>query len=91
MEILYVIGAMVLVGLLMGFIAGLIWKEDRPIGVAGDYIVSIISAVVMGLIDWYLIPLLGFGNNMKLLGIIVEPPLTSLLVLWLIRYAKKNR
>lgn len=91
MEILIVIGAMVLVGLLMGFFAGLIWKDDRPIGVRGDYIVAIISAVVMGLIDWYLIPALGFSETIKWLGIITEPALGALLVLWLIRVAKKNQ
>ncbi|MFC1997205.1 hypothetical protein ACFLXI_06310 [Chloroflexota bacterium] len=91
MELLIVIGAMVLVGLLMGFIAGLIWKDNRPIGVSGDYIVSIISAVVMGLIDWFLIPALGFSDTIKWLGILTEPALTALLVLWLIRVAKKNR
>lgn len=91
MEIIFVIGAMVLVGLLMGFIAGLIWKDDRPIGVGGDYAVAIVSAVVMGLIDWYVIPALGFSDTMKWLGILTEPALGALLVLWLIRVAKKNR
>ena len=91
MEILLVVGAMMLVGLLMGFIAGLIWKDNRPIGVRGDYIVAIISAVVMGLIDWYVIPAMGFSDMMKWLGIIFEPALGALLVLWLIRVAKKNR
>ncbi len=91
MEILFVVGAMVLVGLLMGFVAGMIWKDDRPIGVGGDYAVAIISAVVMGLIDWYLIPALGFSDTIKWLGILTEPALGALLVLWLIRVAKKNR
>ncbi len=91
MEILLVIGAMVLVGLLMGFIAGLIWKDDRPIGVGGDYAVAVVSTVIMGLIDWYLIPALGFSETMKWVGIIFEPALGALLVLWLIRVAKKNR
>ena len=91
MEILFVVGAMVLVGLLMGFVAGMIWKDNRPIGVGGDYAVAIISAVVMGLIDWYIIPALGFSETMKWLGILFEPALTALLVLWLVRVAKKNR
>jgi len=91
MDILFLIVAMVVVGAIMGFVAGLIWKEDRPIGVGGDYIVSIISAVVMGLIDWFIIPALGFSNTMKWIGVLTEPALTSLLVLWLIRVAKKNR
>jgi len=91
MEIIFVIGAMVLVGLLMGFVGGLIWKDNRPIGVGGDYAVAIISAVVIGLMDWYIIPAMGFSNTMKWLGVMMEPALGALLILWLIRVAKKNR
>ena len=91
MDILFVIVAMIVVGAIMGFVAGLIWKDDRPIGVGGDYIVAIIAAVVMGLIDWFVIPALGFSDTMKWIGVLTEPALTSLLVLWLIRVAKKNR
>ena len=91
MDILFLIVAMVVVGAIMGFVAGLIWKNDRPIGVAGDYIVSIIAAIVMGLIDWFLIPALNFSDTMKWIGVLTEPALTSLLVLWLIRVSKKNR
>ena len=91
MEIIFVIGAMVLVGLLIGFIAGLIWKDNRPIGVGGDYAVAIISAVIIGLMDWYIIPAMGFSDMMKWLGIIFEPALGALLILWLIRVAKRNR
>lgn len=91
MEIIFVLGAMVLVGLLMGFVAGLIWKDNRPIGVGGDYAVAIISAVVIGLMDWYIIPAMGFSDTMKWLGVMMEPALGALLILWLIRVAKKNR
>ncbi len=89
MEILLVIVGMVIVGLIMGFVAGLIWKDNRPIGVAGDYIASVITTVFLGLIDWYLIPALGFSNTIKIIGIIFEPPLSALLVLWIIRKAKQ--
>ena len=91
MEILFVILAMILVGLLIGFVAGLIWKEDHPIGVRGDYLVSVISAVVIGLMDWYIIPAMGFSETLKWLGIIFEPALGALAILWLIRVAKRNR
>ena len=30
----------VITGLLMGWIGGLIWKDNRPIGVGGDYIAA---------------------------------------------------
>ncbi len=89
MEALIVIVAMVVVGLVMGFVAGLIWKEERPIGVAGDYIASVITAVIVGLMGWYLIPALGFSDTIKYLSILFEPALSALLVLWIIRKAKQ--
>lgn len=91
MDILFVILAMILVGLLIGFVAGLIWKDNRPIGVSGDYTVAIISAVVIGLMDWYIIPAMGFSDLMKWLGVALEPALGALAILWLIRVAKRNR
>lgn len=36
--------------------ASLIWKENQPLGAAGDYVVAVISTIVIGLIDWYVIP-----------------------------------
>jgi uncharacterized membrane protein YeaQ/YmgE (transglycosylase-associated protein family) len=80
---------MVVVGLLMGVLAGLIWKDNRPYGAAGDYIIAIITAVILGLMDWYLIPALGFSDTIKIIGIIFEPALGALLVLWIIRKAKQ--
>jgi uncharacterized membrane protein YeaQ/YmgE (transglycosylase-associated protein family) len=84
-----VVVAMIGVGLLMGYIAGLIWKDYRPIGVRGDYLAAIASAVIMGLIDWFLIPAMGFGSTMQLVGVIFEPAATALIVLWVIRKAKE--
>ena len=88
MTILIVILAMIAVGLLMGYVAGLIWKDNRPIGVQGDYIAAVISTVVMGLIDWVVIPAMGFSDTMRNVGVIFEPALTALFVLWVIRKAK---
>jgi uncharacterized membrane protein YeaQ/YmgE (transglycosylase-associated protein family) len=89
MVIVILIAAMLVVGLIIGYIAGLIWKENRPIGVQGDYIVAVISAVVIGLLDWYVIPAMGFSNTMRNIGVALEPPLGALAVLWVIRLAKK--
>ncbi len=89
MEALVVIVAMLVVGLVMGFVAGLIWKENRPIGVSGDYIASVITTVIVGLMGWYLIPALGFSDPLKYISIIFEPALSALLVLWIIRKAKQ--
>ena len=89
MEILLVIVAMIVAGLIMGAVAGFIWKDDRPYGVRGDYLASIITTVIVGLMDWYVIPLLGFGDTIKIIGIIFEPALAALLVLWIMRKAKQ--
>ena len=87
MDFVIVIIAMIVVGLLMGAVAGGIWKENKPIGVRGDYLVAILSAVVIGLMDWYLIPAMGFSDAWKWLGIVFEPALGALAVLWIIRRA----
>lgn len=89
MEILILIVAMIVIGLLMGWVAGFIWKDNRPIGVRGDYIASVITAVIVGLLDWYVIPAMGFSDTLKYVGALLEPPLSSLIVLWVIRKAKQ--
>ena len=55
------------------------------------FLVAVVSAVVVGLMDWYIIPAMGFSEMMKWLGILFEPALSAILILWLIRVAKKNR
>ncbi len=89
MDILLVIIAMIVVGLIVGYVAGLIWKENRPIGVKGDYGVAVVTAVLTGLLDHYVIPAMGFSGTLALVGLITEPPLMALFVLWLIRKAKQ--
>jgi uncharacterized membrane protein YeaQ/YmgE (transglycosylase-associated protein family) len=89
MDIVILIAAMVLVGLLIGWLAGFIWKGNRPIGARGDTIASVVTAVVIGLIDWFVIPAMGFSDNLRNLGVILEPALGALIVLWIIRLAKK--
>jgi uncharacterized membrane protein YeaQ/YmgE (transglycosylase-associated protein family) len=89
MNIVILIVAMIVVGLIIGWLAGPIWKNKRPIGVRGDYIAAVITAVVVGLIDWFVIPAMGFSDNLRNLGVAMEPALGALLVLWIIRQAKK--
>lgn len=89
-QILFLIIAMIIVGLVMGWVAGLIWKDNHPIGVRGDYVVAIITAIIVGLLDWIIIPEMGFSERIKLIGVALEPPLGVLAVLWIIRVAKKQ-
>lgn len=89
MEILILIAAMLVVGLIVGWAAGIIWKDNRPIGVSGDFYAATATAVVVGLVDWFVVPAMGFSNTLKYLSVALEPALGALLVLWLIRVAKR--
>jgi uncharacterized membrane protein YeaQ/YmgE (transglycosylase-associated protein family) len=90
MDIVILIVAMIAVGLIVGWLAGPIWKNKRPIGEQGDYLAAIITAVAVGLIDWFVIPAMGFSTGLRNLGVAMEPALGALLVLWIIRQARKS-
>jgi uncharacterized membrane protein YeaQ/YmgE (transglycosylase-associated protein family) len=89
MDVILLLGAMIIVGLVIGWVAGLIWKENRPFGVRGDYVIAILAAVATGLLDWYVIPAMGFSDTLKWLGVASEPPLVALAALWIARKAKE--
>jgi len=81
--------AMLVVGLIIGAVAGLIWKENRPYGARGDYLIAVITAVVVGMVDWYVIPAMGFSETLRNISLFLEPALGALLVLWLVRVANR--
>ena len=89
MQIIILIVAMILVGLLVGAIASLIWGDNKPLGPTGDYLVAVAVAILVGLMDWYVIPAMGFSDTVKWIGLATEPALGALAVLWIIRRAKK--
>ena len=89
MNLLILLIAMIFVGLIAGWLAGPIWKNKRPIGVQGDYTAAIITAIIVGLMDWYVIPAMGYSESLRNLGVVLEPALSALAVLWIIRVAKK--
>ncbi len=90
MEILILVVTMAIMGLLMGYVAGFIWKEERPLGVPGDYYVAVATTIAVGLIDWFVIPAMGFSTTLKYLGVALEPAIGALLVLWIIKRARSG-
>lgn len=91
LQVLIIVGIMIIFGIIIGFIAGLIWKNYRPIGAKGDYLVAILSTIVFGLMAWFLIPALGFSQTIKFLGTFGDVPFIALGILWLIRYFDKRQ
>ncbi|GMR09494.1 MAG: hypothetical protein BMS9Abin28_0313 [Anaerolineae bacterium] len=89
MDILILLVAMLGVGLVIGYLAGKIWKDERPYGLSGDIGIAAVTTVIVGLIDWFVIPAMGFSQTVVLLGLLTEPALAALLVLWLVRRARR--
>ena len=89
MEIVILVAAMVGIGIVIGALAGLIWKGNRPLGLGGDMLVAVLTAVAVGLIDWFVIPAMGFSQSLMLVGVATEPALAALIALWLVRRARK--
>ena len=87
--VIVIILAMVVVGAVIGFLGDKIFKGERPKGLQGDLIAGVVTAVLLGLMDWYIIPAMGFSQTMVIIGLALEPALGALLVLWLIRRANQ--
>jgi len=90
-QVLIIVGIMILYGLIIGFVAGLIWKKNRPIGVKGDYLVALLSTIGFGLLEWFLLPALNFSPIFTLIGVLGEVPFIALAILWLIRYMNRDK
>lgn len=90
MELVVMIVIWIVIGLVMALLAGSIWKGARPLGEAGDYLISIAASVITGFFDWYILPLLNIDGAVKFIAAIIEPALVALLVLWLVRKLKRN-
>jgi len=82
----------VVMGLAVGYYATGIFKGARPYGLNGDLIAGVLTVIAVGLGDWYLIPLWfpAFGRFFVFLAAIIEPLISALIVLWLMRYLKNR-
>ena len=89
MDILIISGAMIVVGAAIGALAGRIWKDERPFGLWGDIGIAVVTTIAVGLIGWIVIPAMGFSQQLALLSVALEPALSALLVLWLIRRSRR--
>ena len=81
----------IVMGLIIGNYASSIFKGKRPYGLGGDVIISLLTAVLVGVMGWYVAMnyMTSFRGIPLLLGQLIEPPVSALVVLWLVRYFKK--
>ena len=88
-EYIFLVGAMIAVGVIVGWLGDKIFKGERPKGVQGDILAATLTTVIVGLLDWIVIPMIMKGDTIRLLGVIFEPALGALLVLWIMRRANQ--
>jgi hypothetical protein len=88
MEIVILIAAMVVVGLIMTYVSKLIWKDELPVAMPNAYLVGVVTTIVVGLLDWVVIPAMGFSDTLKYIGIALEPALSVPIVFWIIKKAR---
>jgi uncharacterized membrane protein YeaQ/YmgE (transglycosylase-associated protein family) len=81
----------IVIGILIGALADLIWKGERPYGEIADYVVAIVATLITGLLDWYILPLLGFEGTILFIAAVAEPILVALLALWVMRLIKRRK
>jgi len=88
-EYIFLVLAMILVGIVIGWLGDKIFKGERPKGIQGDILAATLTTVIVGLLDWIVIPMIIEGDTIRLLGVIFEPALGALLVLWIMRRASQ--
>lgn len=89
MSIVVLLAIWFVTGLVVALLAGSIWKGERPYGEVVDYGFSIVLAVIVGLIDWYLVAdFFNFEGVLKFVVAVGEPPFVSLIGLWVLRKVK---
>ena len=81
----------IIVGAIIGALAGNIFKGERPYSETTDYIVSIVATVITGLGDWYILPAINIEGALRFVAALIEPPLAALVVLWVMRYWKRRQ
>ncbi len=82
----------IVLGIVLGFAAGSIFKGERPYGLTGDLTAALASELGVGLMDWYLVPKIfpDMARGLVFGAALAEPFLTALFVLWLMRYFKNR-
>jgi uncharacterized membrane protein YeaQ/YmgE (transglycosylase-associated protein family) len=81
----------VVIGLLVGALASIVVKGEPPYGLGVDIVASVLTMVLVGLGDYYVLPLMGITGGLRFAITILEPLISAVLVLWLLRVVKRRR
>ena len=85
------LGVWIVMGLLVGALASVVSRSAPPYGLAVDVVASVLATVVVGLLDYTILPALGITGALLFAAMILEPLVGAVLVLWLLRAIKRRR
>ena len=80
----------ILVGLLVGAAASLIGGAP-PFGLGVDLAAAVLTMIGVALLDYALLPLLGYTGPLRLIAMVGEPLIGAVAVVWLLRLVKRRR
>jgi uncharacterized membrane protein YeaQ/YmgE (transglycosylase-associated protein family) len=81
----------IVIGLLVGALASLVAKGAPPYGQGVDIIAAVLAMVIVGLGDYFILPLVGIKGALAFVTQILEPLVGAIIVLWLLRFIKHRR
>ncbi len=80
---------LVIVGVLTGWLAPMLFKSKPPYGLGVDIAASVLCMVVLGVPEWlWILPAFGMGFEsgwLRLAAAVGDPFVLALIVLWLLR------
>jgi hypothetical protein len=80
----------VALGLLVGALASL-FGSSPPYGIGIDLAAAVLTMIAIGLLDYAILPLMGYTGLIRLVAMIAEPFIGAVAALWLLRFIKRRR
>ncbi|MGD8998429.1 MAG: hypothetical protein PVH80_09990 [Anaerolineae bacterium] len=81
----------ILLGLLVGALAGLVGRAQPPYGLVVDIGASVLTMIGVGMLDYAILPLLGYSGTLRFIAMVAEPLIAVVIVLWLLRTIRRRR
>ena len=81
----------VILGVVAAALAPRIFKKPAPFGTTAEYIICVVTAIVVGLLDWLVfLPMFNITGPLAFVGSLVEPFLSAWLVIWILRQVRRG-
>ena len=81
----------VILGIIAAALAPRIFKKPPPFGTTAEYIICVVTAIGVGLLDWLVfLPLFNISGPLAFVGALAEPFFSAWFVIWVLRQVKQT-